>query len=735
MERADTIVTYEEMALAKGTKDATSVLAEVFSARSPSYEHVTVLLQEANRYALANAGVPFRLSLVLHHIAFLLQEGTTLFAVCTQAIDSGQALTLERVFRDQDNIRKLVVTLARSPVRPTHDAFHEYIEGPSISIALNPVTVDFSDVATHFGNRIATLGQSRLAALYRDKQTHYDRLRKAALQHGATMRLMLDRIVKQDKLLVLRAYTALLSVAKAPPREFDRSAHPYRRPVLHILPRLLRPPHGESVLSFLATKMAELATRGFGGLMLTPVDKQSVSAYFQEYPDGTVRGYANNHGYWSSGEVGIDPDLGDEGDYIRLVEVARRYGLTFVQDCTFCTLGYPPQLPDLAASTALAPSVTLSRTETAVFAWDTRAFLHATEMTVDGTPHAGSSPTEYADAVSRLHVAAAHGLPRPNLHDAEVLKSVLGRSDWLIKAARVQAFRVDMAKHIGLGPLREIIEHLRISVCREGAPSDEASSERFSAVLEYWTMEYRDLGFIQQALSDVDEGVYFYDFPLAKMLHEIVRTKCNIAESVSNLLTERRNWRINVNQLIPTFIDHDNIFKPIYDGTFESASLVVFGYALAAMLSANGPAVYLGFQDDGLACRGDGDGCVDDERSSRKPTHTLFHTRKLSNPSVGLAQLFRALDERDFFARAYDQQTAIENGGDWLRISRCYWDAIEKSERILVGYFDRNGTHDIRIAAHESLVFHHLGASKVILTSVPLHKAAPHKANGHEMVS
>lgn len=721
MERACTMDACDEVPLAQSAIKAMSVLAAIFSVRDPTYDDVTAALQEVNRYVVAGTRIPFRLSLVIHHVVFLLKEGTTLFATCTQVIDTGPVLTLERVFQNHDEIHKLVVTLALSPVSSTRDAFHEYIEGPSISILFNPVTVDFSDVAMHFGSSIAILDQSRLAMLYREKQTHYDRLRKAKVQYGMTVRRMLDRIVKQDRLLILHAYSALLSLTETPPRTFDRLAHPYRPPVMHILPRLLRPPHGQSVLSFLATEIAELAARGFGGLMLAPVDKQSVSAYFQEYPDGAVRAYANNHGYWSSGEVGIDPCLGNEGDYMHLAETARRHSLTFVQDCTFCTLGYSPQLPDLAASTMLAPSVTLSPAETAVPAWDTRAFLHAHDMAVHCTPHASSSPAEYADAMSRLHVATAHGLPRPNLHHAEVFRSVMSRSDWLVKSAGVRAFRVDMAKHIGLGPLRAIIDHLRNSVRREDVPGG-GGSERFSAVLEYWTSEYRDLGFIQQALHDMDDGVYFYDFPLAQMLHEIVRAKCDVEIAVSNLLTERRNWRINVNQLIPTFIDHDNVFKPIYDGTPESASMVVFGYALAAMLSANGPAVYLGFQDDRLACYGNGDDGVYDERSSRKPAHTLFRNDKHCNPVAGLAQLFHALDERGFFARAYDEQTAVENGDEWLRISRRYWDANERSERIMVGYFDLDGSHDIRIAAHESLVFHYLGASKVVFTSVPLHK-------------
>jgi glycosidase len=622
---------------------------------------------------------------LIRHIVFLLGEGTTLFADCEFRWDSllNCVLVIQRVSQHEGALSKIFVKIAATALPPEPGALLQHTGEPSIILYCNPLRV--IETSSQIGGQ---LGADDLRELFYSKQKLKDRIRARRDEPGEAFQALMRQRSEEDKELVRSTFE--LCVAESPTGDgvADRLSHPYRGPQLLILPRLIDAADGQSKLAFIAESLPLIQSYGFTGIMLAPVDKQSTELHYGETPSGQLIAHRNNHGYWCSGEVGIDPVLGTEEEYKHLVAKASSLGLSFTQDCTFTTLGYLPQTSQLAMFKATALPTMLTIGGRRVELSDPFNFLHEFGVHEENGLSEGVSSSHYAAVLSQMHLGSSFSLPKLNLYAHEVLDAVIERALWKANQAGVRSFRIDMAKHISVTPLRRILKALRST--EEGAHvSIGNSTNPFSAILEYWTLRYRDLRFASLILGQENKGVYLYDFPLAGAIQDIFLKGHGFYVTIRQLLNHRARWSINLHQLIPVVIDHDFKFRPIYNGDQSTSAIVVAGHAMCLMLSANAPCVYLAYQDSSAGVPESDNYFAYSEQFSRKATTEIFARHDELSPAKRIAELFTCFQERGVIEHWDGAEIDIQGDEDELNISRMYKDQNTGQRTVIRASFSR----------------------------------------------
>jgi amino acid adenylation domain-containing protein len=545
---------------------------------------------------------------LIAEIPMIKSEGAIVFSTERTELDSAMRKTrvLERVAREDGILVKTVVKAGAA----------------GKLVYRNPITLADE-----------TLRHEELDEFFRNRQRIVDDIatgiKHAAGQPEAPWRAA----VRANRAEVERLFHLLQGAPAAPASVVSRTTHPAMKPILHVLPRLVNNDGDDSVLALIGASLPHLRTMGFSTLMLGCVDRQACDIHYGEDEHGKIHSYTNNHGYWCSGEPGIDPELGSEMDYVSLAQAAEANGVMLMQDTVLASMGYPAQLARLAQVAFDDPLRCLQLGERIVSVCDADAFLHDDCVPEEDGLDEQVSATLYADVVAQSHCGSLYALPKPNLFDPAVLEATLQRTLWQVRSAGVHAFRIDMAKHIGPRQLQTIIATLRA----------ECDGRAMAVLLEYWTTRYRDLKFAMLGIAPQSEGVYFYDFPLAQALQDILLRDHDVREALAELLHQRAHWGINLYQMIPTFIDHDFSFRPIYNGDCTTRAMVVVGYALAAMLSANAPYVYFAYDKSCSALHGD-------EQFSRTTVSEIFASADQRSPADPIAALFRALEQHPEFS-------------------------------------------------------------------------------------
>lgn len=655
-----------------------------------------------------------RLMRLVRHMLFLLDDGETLFAGCEFRQDSrmNSVLEVQRVFCHEASLGKVFVKIAAVSLPSDPSAFQEYTAGPSIMVYTNPLRVFDA-----FGQTDNDLSQGELRELLNNRQKLKDGIRVRRGELGRPFEMLMRQQIEGDIDQVRLAFEACLVRLPNVDVPITRDSHPYRGPQLLILPRLIRAPEGRSVLAFIADNLPLILSYGFVGIMLGPVDKQSTQVYYGETPGGKLVAHINNHGYWCSGEVGIDPMLGTEEDYRSLIARAAELGMSYTQDCTFATLGYLPQVGRLASTAETTLSTTMFKVGgKRIELCDPGVFMHEVGVLEEDGLDERVSSAHYAAVLYRMYVGSSFDLPRPNLYVSEVREAVMERSLWQVREGHVGSFRIDMAKHLGVSPLRNVLRDLRSEVVRLHTSSPR-TMPTFSAVLEYWTLNYRDLRFASLILGQERAGVYLYDFPLANAIQDIFLKKYGFYATVKRLLCERDRWMIDLRQLIPTFIDHDFHFKPIYNGSRLTSAIVVAGYAMCLMLSANAPCVYFGYQNAEAGVPDAEDYFAYSEQFSRKAVEEVFASNDQCSPARPLAALFTRINERGALEQ-WEGSTIEIHGDDYqLTISRAYRDRLTGERNIICARFSRfEGDADVPNRPCDVL-FHHVdGPSSLVWT-------------------
>lgn len=562
-------------------------------------------LLKALRQTLDEASEPSarRLRLFLRHLLFLLDSGDELYADCVLRPDprGRPVLIAHRVAREaEEGLMKTLVRLAPWPLAQespalAQGAFAVHSQEACIVVHRGPVRIEraLQELGAPLAPRALEPGE--LDAFYAWRRAQ----QQAARPQRDGVRPSWFAAACEDRERVAQACAQAFEFEPEdgerirrgrPLPGLGRASHPLLGAALHVLPRLQRPEHSRCVLDALTGQLEQIAAAGYDALLLGVVDRQSADLYYVEGDDGALQPYLNNHGYWSSGECGVDPALGAADNYIALSRAAAAGGIALIQDSVLGTLGYPPQLPRLAAAGSRCTPLALALADAPAPLDGPGVFLSGLESCDAIPPPDGLALAQYVEAATRTHLGEYYQLPRPNLFDPAVRARVLARARWQIRAAGVSAFRIDMAKHLGLGPLRACLDALREA-------ARDAGAGPFFAVLEYWSLHYRELRFALSAAGPSVQGLYLYDFPLAQALQQALLADGDWSQSLPAIAEQRDRWQVPACCLVPIVIDHDPSFRPIYNGSAHTRDIVVAGLALALAMSANGPSVYCGYDD------------------------------------------------------------------------------------------------------------------------------------------
>lgn len=649
-----------------------------------------------------------RLRLFLRHLLFLLESGDELYADCVLRSDdrARPVLIAHRIAREAgEGVMKTQVRLAPWPLAR---------ESPALAQGAFAVHSHDADIVVHRGPvrieaALQDMGVPVDATALRDDEidafyAHREALRRAMQPSGRGVDASWYAAARDDQDRVAQACAQAFEFDANDGQRIDRgqplpaigrATHPPLGAALHVLPRLLSPAGQRSVLQALVMDLPEIAAAGFDAVLLGVVDRQSTDLYYVEGDDGALHPYLNNHGYWSSGECGVDPALGEADDYIALRHAAAAYGLHLIQDSVLGTMGYPPQLPRLAPPESRCTPLALAVADQVSPLDEAGCFLSGLES-CDAIPSPdGLALADYIKAVTRTHLGEYYQLPRPNLFDPRVRERVLARALWQIREARVSAFRVDMAKHLGLAPLRAALDALREAV-------HDAGAAPFVAVLEYWSLHYRELRFALSAVGPSVEGLYLYDFPLAHALQQTLLAGGDWSRLLPAIAEQRLRWQVPPCCLVPIVIDHDPSFRPIFNGTAHTRDLVVTGLALALAMSANGPSVYCGY-DDRRAAPAELDRYFDySEQHARKAMPGPL-TRDPDGPGAVFARLLAAVKLHGVLADWDGGALAFEGDAQRLRIVRTLVDGSRR--RTACFCVARDGSAATAGADGEQLVF------------------------------
>ncbi|WND83090.1 hypothetical protein [Lysobacter capsici] len=649
-----------------------------------------------------------RLRLFLRHLLFLLESGDELYADCVLRSDdrSRPVLIAHRIAREAgEGVMKTQVRLALWPLAQespalAEGAFAVHSQDADIVVHRGPVRIEHALQDMGVPVDAHALRDDEIDAFYAYRKALQRAVRPSGRGAGASWHA--DARDDGDRVAQACAQAFEFDAGDGerihrgrPLPGIGRASHPLLGASLHVLPRLLSPAGPESVLKALAMDLPEVAAAGFDAVLLGVVDRQSTDLYYVEGDDGALHPYLNNHGYWSSGERGVDPVLGDADDYIALRHAAAACGLSLIQDSVLGTMGYPPQLPRLAPPASRCTPLALALADQVSPLDEPSDFLSGLES-CDAIPSPDGLPlADYIKVVTRTHLGEYYQLPRPNLFDPQVRERVLARAQWQIGEARVSAFRVDMAKHLGLAPLRAALDALREAV-------RDAGAARFFAVLEYWSLHYRDLRFALSAVGPSVEGLYLYDFPLAHALQQALLAGGDWSRLLPAIAEQRRHWQVPPCCLVPIVIDHDPSFRPIFNGTAHTRDLVVTGLALALAMSANGPSVYCGY-DDRRAAPAELDRYFDySEQHARKAMPAPL-TRDPDGPGAVFARLLEAVKRHRVLADWDGGALTFEGDAQRLRIVRTLVHGSQR--RVACFCVARDGGAATAGADGEQLVF------------------------------
>ena len=597
---------------------------------------------------------------VLIHTLYLLREGDRILDLAWQEHwDEGITFFLEAVARIDGNLRRVTAQVSIFEVQMTVKPFDVHLGVPSVLCWVSDMTV--KALAQPAGRHQAMRGlcDNEYAEFFRNHKAIHQRIRRRSpgldSSHTVFMRAQADFVRSE----LLRLYPAVPAMAPSA-RAGESATHPYLAPTLQVLPRLVLAGDQPSILGAITSQLPRMAEMGFGALLLGVVDPQTVDLYYGELADKSLSPAYNDHGYWSTGEAGVDPFLGTAAEYAGLVRSCRELGMAFIQDSVFGSLGYPAQIQRFTASTLQSPLSCVVLGNAEVDAADPLRFIHDGEWSMG---NCGRLASDLLEEMAAMQLGTCWSLPKPNLYDDEVMDDVLARAGRQSRDAHVGAFRVDMAKHIPTRELRRIVGKLRAM--------GRGSDARFAVLLEYLSTDYRVLAMALAGLENEAPNCYLYDFPLAAALHRIFVDGQSMHEQVLKILSERALSGMALRALVPTFIDHDTTFTPVYAGDQRTQAAVVAAYALALVLSANAPVIFMGFADPRAGRSADAGGNAGS--GTRHAVTDIFGDDPLS-PAIALAALFKAVSAAGIVERWDSTDIVCEELEDGVRVRRHYLD-------------------------------------------------------------
>jgi hypothetical protein len=317
----------------------------------------------------------------------------------------------------------------------------------------------------------------------------------------------------------------------------------------HVMPRL----QGDGSLEALRTELPDLAKMGNQTLWIGPVHPQTMLEH---------SGGVNNHGYWPSDHGTVDPALGGDEQFKKLVNEAHRLGMNVCLDAVLDHFGY--------ADSVVIDGKTVRVNDPKYFRQDhssaksDRALFD--ELNVE------EDPAKIESLLHELSGRPLFGMPTLK-HDSPEVTDYLVRSYERFVDLGVDSFRIDAAKHMSREFLYDFTRRLT-----------EYARARGKKVQFLWEFIARGSPLLSTVAHDalahvpVPANTMFLDFPLAYELRRL-QDKDYQFSWLSGFLKYRQEQHQPLQSYVPMIENHD-FFEPIRDPFVRKAS-----YALSEFSS------------------------------------------------------------------------------------------------------------------------------------------------------
>jgi glycosidase len=353
------------------------------------------------------------------------------------------------------------------------------------------------------------------------------------------------------------------SVADAP-----RFGRPGTVQMYSILTRLFRGGNFESI----RRSLPELQEMGMNALLISPPNPQS--AQFHE-----VRG-TNNHGYWISSHSEIDPSMGGEEAFNRLVTEAKERNIRIVVDAVLNQFGYGKEFQMGKKTISVDDPNYFIQPEPEVANGRPRAYDILDEMDGDVTPE------RLRVLKAELEKLPLYELPSLRQDNPEVANYLVDSYKKFVDRG-IEVFRIDAAKHITDSFLIRFINEMNEYAESKGmkltfiCESIAANSKNFSYMVKD----------ILKSIHNRD-SVVFIDFPLRAELVRLQDRNYKF-EWFMSFIKFRDEDKQPLRRYLPVVQDHD-FGHPIDDPFLDRLT-----HVLSEFFSYNSPFLYHGAEQSG----------------------------------------------------------------------------------------------------------------------------------------
>jgi hypothetical protein len=330
--------------------------------------------------------------------------------------------------------------------------------------------------------------------------------------------------------------------------------------------------HSGDVFVEIERKLSDFEKMGVNTLWLSPPQPQTAA--------GPPMFALNDHGYWPSSHADLDPRLGSEANFRKLVQSAKTRGIEVAIDAVLNHFGYADvvQLNNQMVSTS-------DRSRFVVI--DNVASTYHRHGELNAQIEQASSGNEILRLREELSQYPLYDLPT-------LRKDVPANVDYLIDSFKkfvdrgVTVFRVDAAKHMPHDFLVKFSNEINAySLAKWRKPAKfiwEAYITRSEALSLFADAS-------TQAMRDPDH-TYFYDFPMREEFKRVQDPEYRF-DWLKGFVQYRLKTRQPIDKFIPLVEDHDN-------GTaFPKRFTARLVYALSDFFSENSPFLFHGSEQTG----------------------------------------------------------------------------------------------------------------------------------------
>lgn len=346
-----------------------------------------------------------------------------------------------------------------------------------------------------------------------------------------------------------------------------------RMRMYHVMPRLL----GEGTLDEVTRELPNARRMGINTLWISPPHPQTV------YDDG-LAGF-NNHGYWPSAHGKIDPDLGGQEAFARLLAAAEKNDIRIAMDVVLNHFGPGAREYRIGRTTVQNGDPRYFKPREAG-----APMIHPRERELWALLENERDPAKlmaYQEELSRFPLFGLAALEHDN---PEVARYLINSYKKYVDQG-VDIFRIDAPKHMRMSFLHRFSDEISAHAARKG--------RKVQFIWELLFDSPHTLNvFAEDVLKKVKDpkSAMFLDFPLSKELRKLEDTEKNYGlDRIWAFIADRQKNEHKLKHFIPMLENHD------FEGPIKNVFRSKLAFALSEFASENATIIHHGSEVSGAA--------------------------------------------------------------------------------------------------------------------------------------